>query len=394
MASKNNGSFNFDIPLGIIIAAWFVAPPIGIILTVLRVISEAYKANKPSSSFSAKKAREEFESNISKVKTGAGTKKKAEKNKAESRDVLLPKIGGIALAAATALFAVGAVITATGVHSFPELLLSIVAAGASLIGSIALFLRSKSVKDQNIRLARIRAIIGRKESCNLLKIAAASDTNIKTVRKDVQKLIDKSEFGKDAYIDLGTNNFMRTPDAKPDTAEYDYKKSYGSIFGKKKADGKDDDLGLKSDNDDFRSIIREIRRLNDEIEDEAVSERIDKIEGHTKHIFDYVSSHPDKMPQIRTFMSYYLPTTLKLLESYSRIEKVGVAGENMKKSKENIESTLDALEVAFRMQIDDLFRTESIDISSDISVLETMMSKDGLTEKKDFDLGGAQAEGE
>ena len=92
------------------------------------------------------------------------------------------------------------------------------------------------------------------------------------------------------------------------------------------------------------------------------------------------------MPQIRTFLNYYLPTTLKLLESYSRIERVGVAGENMKKSKENIERIMDLLTVGFEQQVDQLFRNESIDISADITVLEKMMAKDGLNGKSDFDL--------
>ncbi|MGN1345788.1 MAG: 5-bromo-4-chloroindolyl phosphate hydrolysis family protein, partial [Eubacteriales bacterium] len=87
-----------------------------------------------------------------------------------------------------------------------------------------------------------------------------------------------------------------------------------------------------------------------------------------------------------TFMNYYLPTTLKLLESYSRIERVGVAGENMKQSKEKIENILDLLAVGFEQQVDQLFKNESIDISSDISVLEKMMQKDGLSGKNDFDI--------
>ena len=83
-------------------------------------------------------------------------------------------------------------------------------------------------------------------------------------------------------------------------------------------------------------------------------------------------------------MNYYLPTTLKLLESYSRIERVGVAGENMKRSKENIEKTLDLLVSGFERQVDQLFKNESIDISSDISVLEQMMQKDGLSGEGDI----------
>jgi hypothetical protein len=233
---------------------------------------------------------------------------------------------------------------------------------------------------------RIRNIIGQKDSYNLSKLASASGKNLKKIRKQLQKMIDKGEFGDTAYIDLGTDNFMRHPDAEPDDPEgFDYRMVYGDLFAKKKEEGEgepEDD----SDQARFNRIIGEIRRLNGEIRDTKVSERIDRIEGHTRHIFDYVTEHPEAMPQIRTFMNYYLPTTLKLLESYSRIERVGVAGENMKKSKENIESILDLLVVGFEQQVDQLFRSESIDITSDIKVLEQMMQKDGLTGHSDFDI--------
>ena len=77
-------------------------------------------------------------------------------------------------------------------------------------------------------------------------------------------------------------------------------------------------------------------------------------------------------------MTYYLPTTLKLLESYSEIERVGVAGDNMKSAKENIEKTLDLLCEAFKKLLDQLYESDNMDISSDIDVLEKMMKKDGL----------------
>ena len=83
-------------------------------------------------------------------------------------------------------------------------------------------------------------------------------------------------------------------------------------------------------------------------------------------------------------MNYYLPTTLKLLESYSRIERVGVAGQNMQEAKDNIEQILDMLTVGFQQQFDQLFKAESLDITSDIEVLEQMMKKDGLSENTDF----------
>ena len=174
---------------------------------------------------------------------------------------------------------------------------------------------------------------------------------------------------------------MRNPYAQPDSqVSSDFKSQY-------KGTTEDTKHSVpETGNENFDSILLEIRRLNDEILDEKVSNKIYEIEGYTKNIFAYVSEHPSAQAQIGTFMNYYLPTTLKLLESYSRIEKVGVAGENMKSSKQKIEDILDLLSTGYKQQLDQLFKNESIDISSDIKVLETMMQKDGLDGKNDFDI--------
>ena len=111
---------------------------------------------------------------------------------------------------------------------------------------------------------------------------------------------------------------MITSDAEPDDPEmFDYKSLYEDILKNEKKSEKSAqteeksenkaDEEKKSDEEHFNSIIREIRRLNDEIEDKDVSDKIDVIEAHTKNIFDYVTENPEAMPQIRTFMNYYLP---------------------------------------------------------------------------------------
>ena len=380
MAGNDRSSFNFDIPVGLIVLAWVFAWPVGLVLTILRVTSEKYKAEERNKAASASP----YYAQKPAAKPAAAAKS-TERKKYSTAELVLKICSFInfALGALIALGGVGEPFTAWLSETLPIALFFLASGGGLLWGSSLL-------KKRDVRLARIRTIIGKHESFNLSKLAAASDTSLRQVRRDLQRLIDSGEFGSQAYIDLGTNNFMRSPGVEADDpAKFDYKNVYGSLFKKKKKDGKaEEELDIKSDNDDFKTIIREIRRLNDEIEDAEVSDRICKIEGHTKNIFEYVSDHPEAMPQIRTFLNYYLPTTLKLLESYSRIEKVGVAGENMQKSKENIEATLDSLEGAFKRQIDELFKNESLDISSDISVLETMMSKDGLKDKKDFDLSG------
>ena len=83
--------------------------------------------------------------------------------------------------------------------------------------------------------------------------------------------------------------------------------------------------------------IGEMRRLNDSIEDETISAQIDHLEEVTRKIIDQVVAQPQKLPQIRRFLDYYLPTTLKILNAYDRMDAVGVAGDNISSTKERVE---------------------------------------------------------
>lgn len=124
--------------------------------------------------------------------------------------------------------------------------------------------------------------------------------------------------------------------------------------------------------------ISEMRRLNDAIEDETISQQIDQLEDATAKIFDHVIEHPEKQSQIRKFMIYYLPTTLKLLNSYDRMDATGISGENIDSTKERIETMMATIVSSFHKQLDALFRDEAMDIASDITVMENLLAQEGL----------------
>ncbi len=98
-------------------------------------------------------------------------------------------------------------------------------------------------------------------------------------------------------------------------------------------------------------------------------------------IFDYVELHPDQLPEIRKFMEYYLPTTLKLLEAYKEFDSQPVQGGNISSAKKKMEKALDTINLAFENLLDNLFEDAAMDISTDISVLNTLLAQEGLTEK-------------
>lgn len=252
-----------------------------------------------------------------------------------------------------------------------------------LFGGCASMIIANFLQKRGRDMSRYAAIIGEQDSVSLMKISAATTHKLGKVKKYLQEMIDDGHFGNQAYIDHANLCFMRSPDAVPDgVAEQMAKHHHHRMESVAR------DLGAESGAElsDYGEILKKIRRLDEEIEDESVSARIRRIEEITRNIFNYVGEDAQKKQQIRMFMSYYLPTTLKLLESYSRIESVGVVGQNMRDAKDNIEKILDMLVAGFEGQMDQLFKSESLDITSDIEVLEQMMNKDGLTVADDFGI--------
>ena len=126
--------------------------------------------------------------------------------------------------------------------------------------------------------------------------------------------------------------------------------------------------------------LEELKRLNENITDEKLSRQLDHIQATTEKIFAFVLEHPEKKGQIRRFQDYYLPTTIKLLNAYDRMDNLGVSGANIDASKGRVEQMLTTVETAYDKQLDALFQDEAMDISADVTVLEQMMAQEGLTD--------------
>ncbi len=131
---------------------------------------------------------------------------------------------------------------------------------------------------------------------------------------------------------------------------------------------------------DGRLAIWEMKRLDENIADPGISADIVRLEQVSEKIFQTVRESPEKLPQLRRFMDYYLPTTLKLLNSYDRMSAAGVAGENIGATLARVEGMMRTVVAAFEKQLDSLYGAEALDISADITVLEQMMAREGLTD--------------
>ena len=131
-----------------------------------------------------------------------------------------------------------------------------------------------------------------------------------------------------------------------------------------------------------QEYLKKLRAADDAIPDETLSEDITRMEKASADIFRFIAEHPEKAPQIRKFMNYYLPTTLKLLNSYQRLSRQSARGETITSTMFNIAGMMHTMADAFEKQLDSLFGDEALDISADITVFETMLKSEGFVEEE------------
>ena len=132
-----------------------------------------------------------------------------------------------------------------------------------------------------------------------------------------------------------------------------------------------------------QAYIRKLHELNDLIPGEVISEKLDRMEGLLKEIFKRLEEDPSQMSQMHKVMNYYLPTTIKLLQSYSDFDDISAPGTDVINAKAEIEKTVDIINEAFTELLNKLFQATVFDVTTDAQVLQTMLAKEGLT-KNDF----------
>lgn len=238
------------------------------------------------------------------------------------------------------------------------------------IGSITVLVTGV-LSDRLYKLAcQYGRVIGDQPAYSVDGLADVLQRPKEKVRKDLERLIKKDYLGGRAYLDYGSNRVVIDPDSVDFAA--------GGAASPKKEEP------APQPSDAYDVWLQKIKEANQNIDDDAVNLCVDRIHLYTEKIFEFIRQHPENIGQIRTFMNYYLPMTLKLLQSYDMLEDAGVAGENMRSTKQSIEETLETLAGAYRQQLDNLYAAQAMDISADIDVLEKMLRRDGLKYQDDF----------
>ena len=267
-------------------------------------------------------------------------------------------------------------------HEWMDLLRQLFYPMGMMAGGVSLLLGSGAMKRRQRRFATYLRTAGQKQAVPLDYLARAADVSRKRVEKDVNLMLEKGMWGDEAYIDLGSGMLFKSQEAA--TAYFD-------AAHRAKAEQEQPQQPAAAAPEGYAAILAQIRDLNDRIADERLSAQMDRMEQVAGRIFRLIEEDENKRAAAGTFLSYYLPTTLKLLENYAAFEEAGVSGENLSQAKAKIEKTMDSIVAGFEHQLDELYRTDAMDIDSDIRVMETMLRRDTASVADDFGLNGGSA---
>lgn len=129
-----------------------------------------------------------------------------------------------------------------------------------------------------------------------------------------------------------------------------------------------------------QEYLKRLANYKVQIQAEQMRQKIEQMEVLAARIFVCASEHPESISQTDKLFKYYFPSVMKLLKVYQDVESQPIQGENIKKTKKEIETSLDTMNQALEKLFDEMFQNVAMDISSDIQVLEVMLKQDGLTE--------------
>lgn len=270
------------------------------------------------------------------------------------------------------------------------------------LGSILMTAKGSKIRKRLKRFRRYLTYLRGRNYCSIQGLSSQLGISEKFIVKDLRTMILIGMFPQ-GHIDEQKTSFMLTNEVYDEYLRMQNYMQTQNIENqeKQKAEKKEEQNekqneaqnNNKTNNVDSefektikmgRSYIQKIKEANDAIPGEEISNKLYRLETVTDKIFIYIESHQDQYSEIQKFMEYYLPTTLKLLNAYIEFDNQPVQGENISTAKKEIEETLDTINLAFEKLLDSLFESVAMDVSTDISVLETLLAQEGLT-NKDFD---------
>lgn len=270
--------------------------------------------------------------------------------------------------------------------------------GASCIGGIVLTVSGSRSLSRVSRFKAYCKALGKQTHIQIEQLARTVGRNSKFVRKELQGMIDDGLF-LEGHLDQEQQNLITSHETfrhyeqsrlaleqrqreenERKRRQAQWEQSQAEAARMQEAARKARDPQVQDVLDRGNAFLLEIRRCNDAIPGAEISGKIDRMERIVKRIFQRAEAHPEIVPDLRKLMDYYLPMTIKLLNAYADMDAQEVQGQTITASKKEIEDTLDTLNLAFEKLLDSIFEDTALDVSSDISVLHTLLAQEGLVE--------------
>ena len=255
---------------------------------------------------------------------------------------------------------------------------------AAFCGGVCLIVGGVQGLERVSRFKKECKTLGTNTHCALEKLARSVGKNVKFVRKELVKMINDGYF-LEGHLDKEETCLITSHD----TYRH-YEQSRLALEARKKEELEAEkqaqrtaaatDPRVREVVERGNAFIAEIRRCNDAIPGQEISGKISRMELIVRRIFERAQAHPEIVPDLKKLMDYYLPMTVKLLNAYAEMDAQPVQGETIRASKREIEDTLDTLNLAFEKLLDSIFEDTAMDVSSDISVLNTLLAQEGLTD--------------
>jgi hypothetical protein len=286
-------------------------------------------------------------------------------------------VGGGLLASGTlALTVTSMMLTIAGVELFPPVL----TLAGLLGGGLSIFFGVKKLNKVS-RFKTYKNVPGQKTHCTLEKLARAVGKKVSFVRREVERMIAMGLF-REGHLDKEQTMLITS-----DETFRLFEQSRLQLEERKRQEKLLEEQARAAHRPEILEVLQkggkfldQIRRCNDAIPGEEISGKISRMEMIVERIFRRVEDHPEIVPDLKKMMDYYLPMAVKLLNAYADMDAQPVQGEIILNSKREIEETLDTLNLAFEKLMDELFQDTALDVSSDITVLKTLLAQEGLTE--------------
>ena len=261
--------------------------------------------------------------------------------------------------------------------------------GLCTAGSFLLFRKGRKQNGLVDRYYQIGKLLGNAEYFSISQIAAKIGETEKKLLKELKQMI-KAGFIPQARLDTQETTVMLTDHAYGLYQQAEEERIQREQEEKRKEKEKPADEFASVEDQTTREILvqgtaylKHVREINDLIPDsDEMSTKLYRLEEIMHRIFDQVRKQPRSAAGLRRFMDYYLPTTDKLLNAYVELDSQPDVGDNITKTKNEIKDAMDTINDAYEKLLDSMFEDVAWDISSDISVMKTMMEQDGLREKE------------